>query len=105
MRSSNAIGPARLSLDAAAREIEGLRLETVGELARIDLGRELRCGLPEAVLAEGKSSSQLSAIAVAHAEAAGRCLVTRVSAEQAGAVREAVADAGLRPRSGRRPAS
>ncbi len=84
-----------LPLEAAAQEIEGLRLEAVGELARIDLGRELRCGLPEAVLAEGKSAAQLAAVAVAHAKAAGRCLVTRISAEQVEAVREAAADAGL----------
>ncbi len=82
-------------LEAAAREIEGLRLEAVGEIARIDLGRELRCGLPEAVLAEGKSVPQLAAIAVSHARAAGRCLVTRVSAEQGAAVRAAAAEAGL----------
>ena len=85
-----------VSLEAAAREIEGLRLEAVGELARIDLGRELRCGLPEAVLAEGKSAPQLAAIAVSHARAAGRCLVTRVSPGQAAAVRDAAAAAGLR---------
>lgn len=84
-----------VSLEAAAREIEGLRLEAVGELARIDLGREVRCGLPEAVLAEGKPAPQLAAIAVAHAQSAGRCLVTRVSEEQAEAVRQAAADAGL----------
>jgi NCAIR mutase (PurE)-related protein len=83
------------SLEAAAREIDGLRLEAVGELARIDLGREVRCGLPEAVLAEGKPAPQLAEIAVAHAQSAGRCLVTRVSEEQAGAVRQAAADAGL----------
>lgn len=84
-----------LALEAAVQEIEGLRLEVVGDLARIDLGRELRCGLPEAVLAEGKTSDQLSAIAVAHARAAGRCLVTRVSPDQATAVRDAASAAGL----------
>ncbi|HOV67621.1 MAG TPA: phosphoribosylaminoimidazole carboxylase, partial [Methanoregulaceae archaeon] len=56
-----------VSLDAAAQEIEGLRLEAVGELAQIDLGRPVRCGLPEAVLAEGKSAAQLAAIVVSHA--------------------------------------
>ncbi|MEN6341676.1 MAG: nickel pincer cofactor biosynthesis protein LarB [Methanospirillum sp.] len=84
-----------IPLDEAAQEIEGLRLEAVGELALIDLGRELRCGLPEAVLAEGKTASQLAAIVAAQATSAGRCLVTRVSDEQAAAVREAAADAGL----------
>ncbi len=85
-----------ISLEAAAQEIEGLRLEAVGELAQIDLGRQVRCGLPEAVLAEGKSAAQLAAIVVSHARAAGRCIVTRVSVEQADAVRRATGEAGLR---------
>lgn len=84
-----------VSLDAAAQEIEGLRLEAVGELAQIDLGRQVRCGLPEAVLAEGKSAAQLAAIVVSHARAAGRCIATRVSPEQADAVRRATGEAGL----------
>ena len=74
-----------VTLDAAAQEIEGLRIEAVGELAQIDLGRQVRCGLPEAVLAEGKTAAQLAAIVVSHARAAGRCLATRVAPEQADA--------------------
>lgn len=84
-----------ISIEAAAQEIEGLRLEAVGELALLDLGRDLRCGLPEAVLAEGKTVSQLTAITVAQAKAAGRCLVTRASPEQAAAVLTAADEAGL----------
>ncbi len=70
------------SLDEAAQVIEGLRLEHVGDFACIDLGRGVRCGMPEVVLAEGKDPLHLSEIAVRHAEASGRCVITRVSPEQ-----------------------
>ncbi|WP_067052244.1 nickel pincer cofactor biosynthesis protein LarB [Methanofollis ethanolicus] len=85
----------RISLDDTIDRISGLRVEKVGELARIDLGREVRCGIPEAVLAEGKETADLVAIMLKHAGAAGRCLATRVSPEQAEAVRAAAETAGL----------
>ncbi|WP_298665946.1 nickel pincer cofactor biosynthesis protein LarB [uncultured Methanofollis sp.] len=85
----------RISLDDTIDRISGLRVEKVGELARIDLGREVRCGIPEAVLAEGKETADLVAIMLKHADAAGRCLATRVSPEQAEAVRAAAEAAGL----------
>ena len=43
-------------------------------------------GCPEVVLAEGKDPEHLAEIAVRHAETAGRCIVTRVTPEQAAAV-------------------
>lgn len=85
----------KLSLDDTIDQISGLRVEKVGELARIDLGREVRCGIPEAVLAEGKETDDLAAIMLRHAAAAGRCLATRVSPEQAAALRATAGRAGL----------
>jgi NCAIR mutase (PurE)-related protein len=77
-----------LSLDAASDEIEGLRIERVGDIACIDLGRSVRCGMPEVVLAEGKDAGQLAEIAVRQAEVAGRCIITRITPEQYIRVRE-----------------
>ena len=59
-----------IPLDEAAQEIEGLRLERVGDFACLDLGRAVRCGMPEVVLAEGKDPGQLAEIAFRHAETA-----------------------------------
>lgn len=72
----------KIPLDAAAEAIEGLRLERIGDIACLDLGRNVRCGMPEVVLAEGKDPAHLAEIAVRHAESAGRCIVTRISPEQ-----------------------
>ncbi|WAC04358.1 MAG: nickel pincer cofactor biosynthesis protein LarB [Methanoregula sp.] len=84
-----------ISLDDAAEEIDGLRLEKVGEFACIDIGRVVRCGMPEVVLAEGKTPDHLAGIAIRHAHAAGRCVVTRISAAQAERVQECVHSTGL----------
>ena len=84
-----------ISLDDAAEEIEGLRLERIGEFACIDLGRAVRCGMPEFVLAEGKTPDQVAEIAVSHAVSAGRCVVTRVSPDQVTRVQERAKDKGL----------
>jgi pyridinium-3,5-biscarboxylic acid mononucleotide synthase len=84
-----------LSLKDTAEAIEGLRLERLGEFACIDLGRAVRCGLPEVVLGEGKEPAQLAEIAVRHAEATGRCVVTRVSPEQVAQVQEHARRTGI----------
>jgi NCAIR mutase (PurE)-related protein len=77
-----------LSLERAAEEIEGLRLERLGDFACIDLGRAVRCGMPEVVLAEGKDAAHLAEIAVRHTEHSGRCIITRVSQEQVACIKE-----------------
>lgn len=84
-----------IDLDAAAEAIEGLRLERVGDIACLDLGRNVRCGLPEVVLAEGKDAGHLAEIVISHALASGRCIVTRISPGQADAVRERAANEGV----------
>jgi NCAIR mutase (PurE)-related protein len=71
-----------LSVEDAAEAIEGLRLDHIGDIACMDLGRNVRCGMPEVVLAEGKDPAHLATIAIRHAQAAGRCVITRISSEQ-----------------------
>ncbi|MCX6685483.1 MAG: nickel pincer cofactor biosynthesis protein LarB [Methanoregula sp.] len=84
-----------ISIDDAAEEIDGLRLERIGDFACIDLGRAVRCGMPEVMLAEGKTPDQLAEIAVRHAESAGRCVITRISGEQSSRVQELAVNKGL----------
>ncbi len=84
-----------IPLDRAAEEIEGLRLERIGDFACLDLGRAVRCGMPEVVLAEGKAPAHLAEIAVRFAESAGRCVVTRVTPEQVAAIEKTCAEKGI----------
>jgi len=76
-----------ISLEEAVREIEGLRIDTVGEIARLDTGRSVRCGIPEVILAEGKEPDHLVKIAKKQVESRGRCIISRLLPEHAGAVR------------------
>jgi NCAIR mutase (PurE)-related protein len=73
-----------ISIDEASREISGLRLEMIGEIANLDLGRRFRCGIPEVILAEGKSPEQLAKIVLAGVRSSGRCIVSRISRSQFG---------------------
>jgi NCAIR mutase (PurE)-related protein len=84
-----------ITLESAAEEIEGIRLDHIGDFACLDLGRAMRCGMPEVVLAEGKDSAHLAQIAVRHAEATGRCIITRVVPEQVVSVKNFAEDKGI----------
>lgn len=77
-----AVRDGKISMDEAERSLNTLAIEAVTDLARLDVGRGVRCGLPEIVLAEGKEPEDLAEIALRLAESAGRCIVSRVTEEQ-----------------------
>jgi pyridinium-3,5-biscarboxylic acid mononucleotide synthase len=84
-----------ISAEAAAEAIDGLRLDHIGDFACMDLGRDVRCGMPEVVLAEGKDPAHLAAIAIRHAQTAGRCIITRIGNEQIGPIRASAEQQGI----------
>jgi NCAIR mutase (PurE)-related protein len=63
------------------------------DFAKIDHHRELREGLPEVVLGEGKTPAQVAAIGERLVERSGRLLVTRLDREAYRALQAAVPDA------------
>ena len=84
-----------LSREEAATRIEGLRIEQLEEFARLDLGRAARCGVPEVILAEGKFPGHLAGIVIRTVAAQGRCIVTRVSPDQAEEIRRSCREEGV----------
>jgi NCAIR mutase (PurE)-related protein len=84
-----------MSVEDAAEAIEGLRLDRIGDFACMDLGRNVRCGMPEVVLAEGKDPAHLATIAIRHAQAAGRCMITRIGREQIGPIQASAKQQGI----------
>ena len=73
--------------DAVARLSAEANPATFATLdAHVDLDRQRRCGFPEVIYGEGKSSEAIVAIMEALATHGGRGLATRVSPEQAQAV-------------------
>ncbi|WOF15402.1 nickel pincer cofactor biosynthesis protein LarB [Methanoplanus sp. FWC-SCC4] len=73
-----------ITLQEAETQISGLRLDIVGDYARIDSGRSVRCGIPEVVLAENKDTDHLLEIVEAMVTGNGRCIASRVLDFQAG---------------------
>ena len=78
-----------IPLDAAVARLRHASFERLGDMATLDTHRAQRQGMPEVVLAEGKTAAQVAAIARELA-AHGPLLVTRLAPEQAGAVKRAV---------------
>ncbi|HEX6865085.1 MAG TPA: nickel pincer cofactor biosynthesis protein LarB [Thermoanaerobaculia bacterium] len=74
-----------LSPDQALAELADLPYADLG-FAKLDLHRELRNGLPEAVYAEGKRTDDLEAIVDRMMQAHGRVLVTRLRPDSAEAI-------------------
>ena len=82
-----------LDEDAAIAGIRRVQLEELDGGARLDPGRFMRRGIPEVVLAAGKTPSQAARLAVALAEQQGQGLISRMTdahratlAEAAGAM-------------------
>ena len=91
-----------VGLDEAVARIRAQRISAVGDLAKLDVCRAERIGIPEAVLAEGKDKADLPAICLAHLEGAGSVIVTRVSEEHLAALQSAALPEGCRMEQNRR---
>jgi pyridinium-3,5-biscarboxylic acid mononucleotide synthase len=84
-----------LSEDDALQELRRLQLEELGGRARLDLGRFMRRGIPEVVLAPGKTPSDAARLVIALSERQGQGLISRMSAEHQAAVRERAIAGGM----------
>jgi NCAIR mutase (PurE)-related protein len=85
-----------LTEDEALAELRSLQLEELGGRARLDLGRFMRRGIPEVVLAAGKAPAEAARLAVALAERQGQGLISRMSPEHRAALVEAAGAAQMR---------
>jgi hypothetical protein len=84
-----------LTEDEALSELRSLQLEELGGKAKLDLGRFMRRGIPEVVLATGKTPADAARLAVALAERQGQGLISRMTAAHRDALRVAAADARM----------
>jgi hypothetical protein len=66
------------------------------DAGRFDAGRESRSGVPEAVLADGKTTAEIATLAETALTTTGRTIVTRIDPDQAASVTAGVtADDGI----------
>jgi len=78
-----------LDTEEALRQIKNHSYLPVGDVAKLDICRVDRVGIPEAILAEGKNREDLLEISLAHLRATGSVIITRVSPEQLELLRSA----------------
>lgn len=84
-----------LTEDEAIAELRRSQLEELGGRARLDLGRFLRRGIPEVVLATGKAPADAARLAVAMAEQLGQGLISRMTDAHRSALQSAASAAGM----------
>ena len=75
-------------MDEAEKALKVDTVQKVGSIARLDVSRATRRGIPEFILAEGKSDQDLLAICKNMLEHNRRVIVTRVSDSQLTVLRE-----------------
>jgi len=80
----------RITLDEAERQLRITAIAEVGSLAKIDINRQVRKGVPEIILAEGKSPGDVVKIALETVRGTGRAIVSRAAVDVAEALRAAV---------------
>jgi NCAIR mutase (PurE)-related protein len=84
-----------LTEDEALVELRAIQLEELGGRARLDLGRLLRRGIPEVVLAAGKSPEDAARLTIAMAERQGQGLISRMTDDHRAALQQAATAAGM----------
>ena len=85
-----------LTEEEAVSQLRRLQLDELGGRAKLDLGRFLRRGIPEVVLATGKTPADAARLVVAMAEQQGQGLISRMSEEHQAAVHSSASAAGMR---------
>ena len=78
-----------LTEEEALVELRAIQLEELDGRARLDLGRWLRRGIPEVVLATGKAPDDAAALAVAMADRHGQGLISRMTPDHRRALEDA----------------
>jgi len=84
-----------LTEDEALNELRSIQLVDLAGRARLDLGRYLRRGIPEVVLAPGKTPEEAAQLVVTMAGRQGQGLVSRLSGAHMSAVRAAARAAAM----------
>lgn len=77
-----------ISVDEAEKLLRLFSVDEVGNMAKVDVGRECRRSVPEIVLAEGKTAEEVVEITSTLIEGCGRAIVSRVSKEHINALKK-----------------
>lgn len=84
-----AVASGELSPAAAEAKVRGYVTNDAG---RFDAARERRAGVPEAILATGKTTDELTSLVEASVESTDRAILTRVETTEAAAIKQHLAE-------------
>jgi NCAIR mutase (PurE)-related protein len=82
----------QITMDEAEKLLKVFAIQEIGNLARIDVGREFRKGIPEVILAEGKKPEDVVNIALRILNENGRAIISRAGKEQIDVAKKAIPD-------------
>ncbi len=83
-----------ISLKEAERQLRITSFELLSDIARVDIHRAKRVGIPEAVLADCKTCDEVASIAGVHLKNEGRAIVTRAGEENYEALKNLAKETG-----------
>src|SRR3989442_7310449 len=84
-----------LSLSDVEKEISIHAIEKIGDIAKLDVGREMRKGMPEIIFAENKEYKDVIKIALAAIRRNGQTVVSRIRKTELSRVANALKKNGL----------
>ena len=82
----DAFASGSLSLEEAEKRVSIHAIEKLGEMAKLDVGREVRRGMPEIILAESKQYGDIIRIATAAVRKNGQVVISRVRKNHLGRI-------------------
>jgi pyridinium-3,5-biscarboxylic acid mononucleotide synthase len=85
----------KLALDQARQKISLYAIEGIEEMAKLDVGRQARRGMPEVIFSQNKVYSDLVKIAVRTVQRNGQAVLTRVRDAELGKVVRALNKKGI----------
>lgn len=90
-----------LSLSDVEKEISIHAIEKIGDIAKLDVGREMRRGMPEIIFAENKEYRDVIRIALAAIRRSGQTVVSRIRKNEMSKVSSALKKKGMMIETGR----
>jgi NCAIR mutase (PurE)-related protein len=79
-----------ISIEKAEELLKVITIKKVADLARIDINRDFRKGIPEVILAEGKKTKDLKDITLKMFNVKGVAIVSRASKEQIDFIKKSI---------------
>jgi len=79
-----------ISIEEAEKLLKISAIQEIEDFAKLDHGREFRKGIPEIILAEGKTTEEVVTITLKALEEVGRAIISRASTEKIEAIKNAL---------------